>query len=135
MQYLQHESRQQRYDGAIFSSTPLCDSFEDAVAFRHEAANRRLVLGLSHCLSSLSIWPAVWRWKCGAIFQSKCGCFVVSMVYMLKNPSFYSLVTRPPPTSLSGLVFGQERPGNLQSHLAGPSHVVGLGSCQRLFDV
>ena len=135
MQYLQHESRQQRYDRAIFSSTPLRDSFEDVVASRHEAAHRRLVLGLSHCLSSLSIWPAVWPQKCGAIFQSKCGCFVVSIVYVLKNPSFYSLVTCLPPTSLSGLVFGRERPGNLQSHLAGPSHVVGLRSCLRLSDV
>lgn len=46
--------------GQFFYSTPLCDSFEDVVAFRHEAVNRRLVLGLSHRLSSLSIWPAVW---------------------------------------------------------------------------
>lgn len=30
------------------------------MAFRHEAVNQGLVLALSHCLWSLSIWPAVW---------------------------------------------------------------------------
>lgn len=48
---------------------------------------------------------------------------------MLESPSFYFLITCPPPTSRSDLVFGPERPGNLRWHLAGPSHVAGLGSC------
>lgn len=130
-----HESRQQRCEETIFSSTPLCDSPEDIVAFRHEAVNQGLVLALSHCLWSPSIWPVVWSQKWGAIFQSKCNCSVVSIVYVLKNPSFYSLVTWPPPNSLSGLVFGWERPGNLQLHLAGPSRMFCLGSCLCLFDV
>lgn len=117
----------------LFDTTPI--SSEDVVAFRHEAAHWRLVLALSHCLLSLNIWPAVWSHKHSAVFQSKCGCSVASIVYMLQNPSFYSPVTCLPPTSLSGLVFGWEHHGNLQLHLAGPSHVVGLGSCLCLFDV
>lgn len=99
---------------AVFPSTPLSDRFEDV------AANPRLVLTLSHCLSSLSIWPAVGL-KSAVPFSRASGCSVVSTVYMLENPSFYFLITCSPPTSRSDLVFGQERLGNLQWHLAGRS--------------
>lgn len=76
-----------------------------------------------------------WSQKYDAVFQSKRGCSMVSTVYVLENPGFYSLVTCPPPARRSGLECGQEHPGNLQWHLAGPSHVAGLGSCLCLFDV
>lgn len=73
--------------------------------------------------------------KCNAIFQSKYSCSVVSTVYMLENPGFYFLITCPLPNSCSDLMFGQEHPGNLQWHLAGPSHVPGLGSCLCMFNL
>lgn len=87
-----------------------------------------LPLKLEHLASC---WPQ----KHGPVFQSKGGCSVVPTVYMLENPGFCSLVTCPPPASGSGPTFGQECPGNLQWHLAGPSHVAGLGSCLCLFKV
>lgn len=46
-------------NGAIFSSAPLSDSFEDVEAFQCKMANPRLVLALSRCLANWSIWPAV----------------------------------------------------------------------------